>query len=225
MSLGGTAPGPGAVVLALYAVCGLLLAGRGARAQSKDMLEPKEAVTPNEKFIEAARHGRFDEVRALWDTGKVDVNFYSDDGGSGYAAIHWTALNANHEMCKLLLSYGADLDVKHKSGNTALHYAALDAHPEVARVLIDAGADLDAVNNADFTPSDAAMDTIEGRFRGPDPEDAQAVHDMIAEAKQKITAAAAAAAAAADDGAAPKKRRRRKKKEGEAEDGESKEEL
>ena len=187
---------------------------QGQAQGSKDILEPKEAVTPNEKFIEAARHGRFAEVNTLWAAGGIDVNFYSDDGGSGYTALHWTALNANPEMAKLLLTYGAEVNIKHKSGNTPLHYAALDAHPEVARVLLDAGADLEAVNNADFTPSDAAMDTIEGRFRGPDPEDAQVVFDMLAAEKQKRLAAAAAESGG-EDGDAPKKRRRRKKKDAE----------
>ena len=76
-------------------------------------------------------------------------------------------------------------------GNTALHYAGLDGHPDVARVLIEAGADLDAVNNADFTPTDAATDTVEGRFRGPDQEHAQEVqiwsfhsHDLLHKASR-----------------------------------------
>lgn len=69
-------------------------------------------------------------------------------------------------------------------GNTALHYAGLDGHPDVARVLIEAGADLDAVNNADFTPTDAATDTVEGRFRGPDQEHAQEVLDMLKDARE-----------------------------------------
>ena len=74
--------------------------------------------------------------------------------------------------------------LRFSQGNTALHFAALDGVPSVARVLIEAGADLDAVNNADFTPSDAATDTVEGRFRGPDQEHAQEVLDMIKDARE-----------------------------------------
>ena len=36
---------------------------------------------------------------------------------------------------------------------------------------------------ADFTPLDAATDTIEGRFRGPDPTAAAIVKDVILDAK------------------------------------------
>jgi ankyrin repeat protein len=35
--------------------------------------------------------------------------------GAGYAAIHWSALNANAKMTRLLLSMGADVNLKHKS--------------------------------------------------------------------------------------------------------------
>ncbi len=35
--------------------------------------------------------------------------------GAGYAAIHWSALNANAKMARLLLSLGADVNLKHKS--------------------------------------------------------------------------------------------------------------
>ena len=96
--------------------------------------------------------------------------------GSGYAALHWCALNANAKMARLLLSLGADVSMRHKSvglprpapdpstprpthgaggaqGNTPLHYAALDAHPDVARVLIEAGADLEAANNVRHPPA------------------------------------------------------------------------
>lgn len=50
-------------------------------------------------------------------------------------------------------------------------------------MLIEAGADLVAVNNADFNPSDAATDTVEGRFRGPSQDAAAEVLSMINDAK------------------------------------------
>ena len=39
------------------------------------------------------------------------------------------------------------------------------------------------MNNADFNPTDAATDTIEGRFRGPSQEAAEEVLSMIVDAK------------------------------------------
>ena len=51
-------------------------------------------------------------------------------------------------------------------------------------LFLSISSELDAVNNADFTPTDAATDTVEGRFRGPDQDHAQEVLDMIKDAKE-----------------------------------------
>ena len=69
---------------------------------------------------------------------------------------------------------------------------------------------------ADFTPQDAAEDTITGRFRGPSQESAQEVYDLIADARANPEKYGRPAPV--DDG---KKKKRRKKKGAE----EKKEEL
>jgi len=82
--------------------------------------------------------GREEKIRRLLEAG-ADVNVRRGNG--------WTPLmvEARHgifaEVMKLLIAYGADLDLQNSEGSTALHIAAIDNNGEAAEILIDAGAD------------------------------------------------------------------------------------
>lgn len=53
------------------------------------------------------------------------------------------------EMLELLLSYGADVNLKDGSGNTPLHVAH---NPEIAKFFLDQGLDIEARNDSGWTP-------------------------------------------------------------------------
>ena len=55
-------------------------------------------------------------------------------------------------LLEVLLSAGADLNIKDKEGKTALHEATLGEDEEVALLLIQSGADVNASNNEGVTP-------------------------------------------------------------------------
>ena len=55
-------------------------------------------------------------------------------------------------LLEVLLSAGADPNIKNKEGNTALHEATLGGDEEVALLLIQSGADVNAINNEGLTP-------------------------------------------------------------------------
>ena len=55
-------------------------------------------------------------------------------------------------LLEVLLSAGADPNIKDKKGNTALHDAVLGSDDEVALLLIQSGADVNASNNEGVTP-------------------------------------------------------------------------
>jgi len=55
-------------------------------------------------------------------------------------------------LLEVLLSAGADPNIKDKEGETALHEATLGRYEEVALLLIQSGADVNASNNEGVTP-------------------------------------------------------------------------
>lgn len=103
------------------------------------------SVEDHEEFLECARYGDLEDVRALITEG-VDVN-YRDV--SGNAALHKAAGNGHAEIVSVLLAAGAVYQANH-AGNTPLHWACLLGHASVAAVLLAevSGLDIFAKNSA-----------------------------------------------------------------------------
>ncbi|WP_341816387.1 ankyrin repeat domain-containing protein [Wolbachia endosymbiont (group A) of Nomada goodeniana] len=85
------------------------------------------------------------------DIGK-ELEKHNTQDENGLTLLHRAAGNNNKESVKLLLEYGAKVDVQSKDGNTPLHYAAALGYVEIAEYLIDKGADVDAQDKAEYTP-------------------------------------------------------------------------
>ena len=58
-------------------------------------------------------------------------------------ALHWAASNSNHEMCKLLLHYGADANNYTNAGQPVLVMPFLRKQKDIQKLLIKRGAKLD----------------------------------------------------------------------------------
>lgn len=61
----------------------------------------------------------------------------------GYTPLYLAVSNGHIEIVKLLIEYGADLDVKCHEGETVLYEAARCGEEEIVRELVNAGADMD----------------------------------------------------------------------------------
>nr|WP_253309384.1 ankyrin repeat domain-containing protein [Rickettsia endosymbiont of Ceutorhynchus assimilis] len=85
------------------------------------------------------------------DIGK-ELEKHNTQDENGLTLLHRAAGNNNKESVKLLLEYGAKVDVQSKDGHTPLHYAAALGYVEIAEYLIDKGADVDAQDKAEYTP-------------------------------------------------------------------------
>ena len=79
-----------------------------------------------------------------------------DDGGSTSShqvSQGWKKGDLNIvRLVRLLLDYGANVNVYDTSRNTPLHFAASEGHFEVARMLLERGADIHSQNDERLTP-------------------------------------------------------------------------
>uniref|UniRef100_A0AAZ3QYC4 Euchromatic histone-lysine N-methyltransferase 1a n=1 Tax=Oncorhynchus tshawytscha TaxID=74940 RepID=A0AAZ3QYC4_ONCTS len=67
-----------------------------------------------------------------------------DDGGCTH--ITWAIEYKHRELVLLLLSKGADVNIRDKEENIGLHWAALSGSDDITQILLDARCDLHAVN-------------------------------------------------------------------------------
>ncbi len=103
-------------------------------------------------IILSASNGYLEFVQLLLNH-DVDVNAINNVGAT---ALHYIALNTEsntneHSIVELLLSNGADVDIKDGNGDTPLTIASFRGKSDLAKLLIDAGADVSEKNNRDFT--------------------------------------------------------------------------
>ncbi|XP_070993003.1 histone-lysine N-methyltransferase EHMT1-like [Oncorhynchus clarkii lewisi] len=72
------------------------------------------------------------------------ISFCQDDGGCTH--ITWAIEYKHRELVLLLLSKGADVNIRDKEENIGLHWAALSVSDDIAQILLDARCDLHEVN-------------------------------------------------------------------------------
>ncbi len=92
-------------------------------------------------------YGDFDGVEL------VDVNQISPLGD---APIHYATRAGDIEAVKVLLSYGANVDIGGDIGNTALHDAARLGNADVVKLLLSVGANTNIKNEFGEMPIDLA---------------------------------------------------------------------
>lgn len=94
-------------------------------------------------------------VRQLLSKGtSIDV-----EDGSGYTALHYASRNGHLEMCRELLSHGAEVNAKTRSGQaTSLHRAATQGHVRVVELLLKSGAEVNVQDADGLTALHRAID-------------------------------------------------------------------
>ncbi|KAL0979586.1 hypothetical protein UPYG_G00186950 [Umbra pygmaea] len=91
----------------------------------------------------AAKLGHYDVVEHLLSKASKQVNC-QDDGG--WTPVTWAIEYKHRELVLLLLSKGADVNIRDKEENIGLHWAALSGSDDITQVLLDARCDIHAVN-------------------------------------------------------------------------------
>jgi hypothetical protein len=104
-------------------------------------------VSPEHPFVKAAQEDNLEALTAL--IAGMDVNLR--DKRSNTTALEHAVRNANREMVQLLLSAGANVNLKNESGETVLMMMDGDATSDLVWDLINVGAKVNQKDNADNT--------------------------------------------------------------------------
>lgn len=122
-----------------------------------------------EEFCAAAKRNDTAAVQSMLDmNGPVLIN--SNDS-AGDTALTWASWYGNLDTMKLLLDYGADINLRGVNGKTPLAWAAEAGRKEAVAMLLDRGADASIKDNDGNTPLEIArnrahkdvVDLIDGR--------------------------------------------------------------
>jgi hypothetical protein len=106
----------------------------------------------------AAFSGNFEVVRILIECDPTDI---SAGNRLGSTPLHWASGGLHFKagsVVRLLLEYGADINVQDIDGWTPLHCASFIGLPEVVRLLLEQGADVEVKGNDGKTALQVAAD-------------------------------------------------------------------
>jgi len=102
----------------------------------------------------AAFFGKTEAARTLIEAGASgDVYSHND---MHVQPLHSAAAGRHHEVCRLLIAAGADVNARQRHGFTPLHAAAQHGDVELVELLLSAGADPRAPRDDGETPADTA---------------------------------------------------------------------
>lgn len=102
----------------------------------------------------AAYFGKTEAARTLLEAGAA-VGVYSTND-LWVQPLHSAASGRHHEVCRLLIASGADVNAPQRHGFTPLHAAAQHGDDELVELLLSAGADPSARRDGGETPADTA---------------------------------------------------------------------
>ncbi len=108
----------------------------------------KESITYQGLF-DSIKDNKVLVLKAILDEGTLDINYVDE-------YVVTTALNeavfyGDKEVIELVISYGADVNVKSHTGKTPLMVAASANSVELMMLLLSCGADIDALDNRDYS--------------------------------------------------------------------------
>lgn len=120
----------------------------------------------DKKLIEAVESRDVWAVYALLNSG-ANVNAIDTRNDRKESALHLATARGYHEICKILLERGADVEITDHCGNNPLHVATMNNDIAVAMVLMNHGARPEYVNDADYSawnmaPSQEMVRLFEG---------------------------------------------------------------
>jgi len=102
----------------------------------------------------ASEEGNADELKKLLERDGATAKAHTRPGNT--TALHCAAFRGHYEVCRILLSHGADPNAVDDFERSALHRAARKGHKQVLRLLIDRGSDVLMYDSNGLLASDLA---------------------------------------------------------------------
>ncbi|XP_075104124.1 uncharacterized protein LOC107778106 isoform X1 [Nicotiana tabacum] len=93
----------------------------------------------------SSAHAQVVKILAAADPSASGINSGDEEG---WVPLHSATSSGNVEIVEILLSRGADVNLKNDGGRTALHYAASKGRVKIAELLISHGAKINAKDKA-----------------------------------------------------------------------------
>ncbi len=87
---------------------------------------------------------KFNEIISSLSADKLYINI------NDFGILHHAISHGHHEIVKILLEKGADIEAKTKDGLTPLMFASRNGHHEIVKTLLEKGADIEAKTIDDF---------------------------------------------------------------------------
>jgi ankyrin repeat protein len=134
-------------VLAYWCLPSLRLMVRAGRISEIPRAQWVDAHRYDQEWFDAARVGRIDILRALYEA-HYPINSQTS---AGYTAVILSAYDSQPEALDYLLRIGADPCLGDRHGNTSLMGALYKGNLAIARRLLATGCPIDQVNNAGET--------------------------------------------------------------------------
>lgn len=103
-------------------------------------------------ILRTAQSGDLAKLRMLLDAG-ADPNTKI----AGHPVLFWIATSQHHETARLLIEYGADVNLPNALGDRPISAAAPSRWPEMLRVLLRANPDVTTPDHHGTTPLEAAI--------------------------------------------------------------------
>uniref|UniRef100_A0A2C9KC96 Oxysterol-binding protein n=1 Tax=Biomphalaria glabrata TaxID=6526 RepID=A0A2C9KC96_BIOGL len=128
--------------------------------------EPEEELTesfssPNEELLYLARHGKENSLAEILVTCqdnkrmKFNINCKgTHKSNRGWTALHLASYFGHTSVVRVLLEFGADVNILNDSGESPLHLAAYTGREEVVGLLLSHGASTKVINLQNQTPQD-----------------------------------------------------------------------
>uniref|UniRef100_A0A7E4VPP3 ANK_REP_REGION domain-containing protein n=1 Tax=Panagrellus redivivus TaxID=6233 RepID=A0A7E4VPP3_PANRE len=124
--------------------------------EDEDGITEKDLTDPKEQFLTAAEEGNLEVIREMVEKYPDFLHVRDRDE---YTPLHRAAYNNHVEVCKFLLSAGANPEAKTEDGWTVLHCAACWANHAIVGVLLSHGVDVNARSNGQLTPLHLAINS------------------------------------------------------------------
>ena len=115
----------------------------------EQLIEAETAKDEDADIWTAAKMGDTDAILEHLAYG-ADINALDPEFGTTPSL--WAVFAGQTETAELLITRGADVNVRHRDGGTPLHGAALFGRTGLVELLIEHGADVNAVDNNGMTP-------------------------------------------------------------------------